>query len=169
MLTFPVLFIWLVCDYLVWRVYLCSTRVIVIMWWQAATSRPLSAILFFEGPHLQLDNTAFHFSDFRLSLHPVLHRELAILPIMHLRDGVSGGIMSRPRKRTWFLQPSEISELTVDTEYWWSKSIKQCKFIWGRSQSSRGRFWKCARGCHNLNHTAKQPVVTSPAIFVQCL
>ena len=59
---------------------------------------------------------AFHFSDFGLSLDPELHREIVVLPSNLLTVCVSGGIMSLPRKRTQFLQPSKISELTVDTE-----------------------------------------------------
>jgi hypothetical protein len=45
----------------------------------------------------------------------VLHTQLVILPTMHLTVDVSGGIMSRPRKRAQLLQPSKISELT-DTD-----------------------------------------------------
>jgi len=30
--------------------------------------------------------------------------------------GVSSGIMSRPRKRTWLVQPSKTSELIVDND-----------------------------------------------------
>jgi len=82
---------------------------------QAAISRNLSAILFFKGLHLELDNIVFHFSDFRLSLDPVLHRELVFLPTKHLTVGVSGG-MSRPCKRPRLLQPGEISELVFGTD-----------------------------------------------------
>jgi hypothetical protein len=46
----------------------------------------------------------------------VLHRELVFLPSNHLTVGVSGGIMSRPCERPRLLQPSEISELIVDTD-----------------------------------------------------
>jgi len=95
---------------LVWREYLRSTRVTAIIWGQAAINGTLSAILFFEGPHLELDNIVFHFSDFGLSLHPVLHRELVILPSNHLTFGVSGGIMSRSCKTPQLLQPTEISD-----------------------------------------------------------
>jgi len=83
---------------------------------QAAINRTLSAILFFEGPHLELDNTAFHSSDFGLSLDLVLHRKLIFPPSNHLTVGVSGGVMSRPSKRPRLLQPSEISELIVNTD-----------------------------------------------------
>jgi len=71
---------------------------------------------FFEGPHLELNNIAFHFSDFGLSLDPVLHGELVFLPSSHLTVGVSGGTMSQPSKRPRLLQHSEISELIVDTD-----------------------------------------------------
>jgi hypothetical protein len=77
------------------------------------TGRTLSAILFVEGPHLELDSIAFHFSDFGLSLLPVLHRELVILPTNRLIISVSGGIISRPCKRPRLLQPREVSELIV--------------------------------------------------------
>ena len=80
------------------------------------TGRTLSAILFFEGPRLELDSIVFHFSDFGLSLLPVLHRELVILHCSRLTISVSGGIISRPCKRPRLLQPSEISELIVDTD-----------------------------------------------------
>ena len=76
----------------------------------------LFAIPFFKGLHLELDNIVFHFSDFGLSLDPVLHRELVFLPSKHLTVGVSGGIMSRPCKRPRLLQPGEISELVFDTD-----------------------------------------------------
>ena len=76
----------------------------------------MSAILFFEGLHLELDNIVFRFSDFGLSLDPLLHRGLVFLPSNHLTVGVSGGIMSRPSKRSRLLQPCEISELIVDTD-----------------------------------------------------
>jgi hypothetical protein len=101
---------------LAWRVYLHSTWVTAIIWWQAAISRTLSTILFFEGPHLEVDNIAFHFSDFKLSLDPVLHRKLVYLPSNHLTVSVSGGIMSWPCKRPRLLQPREISELIFDTD-----------------------------------------------------
>ena len=80
------------------------------------TGRTLSAILFVEGPHLELDSIAFHFSDFGLSLLPVLHRELVILPSMHFTVGVSGGIMSGPGKRPRLLTPSKLAELIVDID-----------------------------------------------------
>ena len=86
------------------------------MWGEAAISITLSVTLFFEGPRLELNNIAFRFSDFGLSLDPVLHRELVFLPSNHLTVGVSGGIMSRPRKRPRLLQLREISELIVDTD-----------------------------------------------------
>ena len=76
----------------------------------------MSAILFFEGPHLELDNIAFRFSDSGQSLDPLLHRELAVLPSNHLTISVSGGIISRPSKRPRLLQPCGISELIVDTD-----------------------------------------------------
>ena len=83
---------------------------------QAAISRPLSAILFFEGSHLERDNIAFHFSAMELSLHPVLHRELFIFPSYHFTVSVSGGMMSQPSNRPCLLQPSKIPELIVDTD-----------------------------------------------------
>ena len=58
----------------------------------------------------------FHFSDFGLSLDPELHRELVVLPSNLLTVCVSGGIMSQSSKRPRLLQPSEISELIVDTD-----------------------------------------------------
>ena len=70
-------------------------------------SRTLSAILFFEGLHLELTNIAFHFS--------LLRRELVILPSRHLTVNVSSSIMSRPSKEPQLLQSSEISGLIVDT------------------------------------------------------
>ena len=70
----------------------------------------------FICPHLELDNSAFHFSDLGLSLDPVLHRQLVILPSKHLTVRVSGCIMSQPRKKQRLLQPREISELIVDTD-----------------------------------------------------
>ena len=83
---------------------------------QAAISRPLSAILYFEGSHLECDNIAFHFSAVVLSLHPVLHREHFIFPSKHFTVSVSGSVMSQPSKRPCLLQPSKISELIVDTD-----------------------------------------------------
>jgi len=52
----------------------------------------------------------------RLSLDPLLHRELVFLPSNQFIVGVSGGIISRPSKRSRLLQPREISELIVDTD-----------------------------------------------------
>jgi len=124
----------------------------VIIWWQVTISRTLSAILFFEGPHLELDNIMFCFSDLGLSLDPVLHRELVFLPSNHLTVGVSGGIMSWPSKRPKLLQPREISELIVDTDSDEATSVQLRAVL------------KVCQGCHNLNLTAKQPVVTSPAV-----
>ena len=57
----------------------------------------------------------FHFSDFGLSLHPVLHTDL-ILPNKHLTVSVSGSVMNGTSKRPWLLQSSEIFELIVDTD-----------------------------------------------------
>jgi len=74
--------------------YVFSTWVTAILLWQAAICRTLSAILFFERPHLELDNIVFHFLDFGLSLDPFLCRELVILPSNYLTEGVSGGIES---------------------------------------------------------------------------
>jgi len=44
-------------------------------------------------------NIAFHFSDFGLSLDPVLHKELVFLPSNHLIVGMSSGFICRPYKR----------------------------------------------------------------------
>jgi len=99
---------------LVWRMYLCCTYVTAIIWGQVTISRNLSAILFFEETNLVLDYIAFHFSDFGLSLRPVLHREFVVLPSNHLTFGVS--IMSQASERPRLLQPREISELIVDTD-----------------------------------------------------
>jgi len=79
------------------------------MWWQVTISRTLSVILFFEGPHLELDNIAFHFSDFGLSSDPVLHRAC-------FDSRCVCYVMSRPSKRPRLLEPREISELIVDTD-----------------------------------------------------
>jgi len=123
---------------LVWIVYQHSTRFTGIIWWQAAISRPLCAILFFEGPHLELDNIAFHFSDAGLSLHPVLHRELVIFPSKHLTVSVSCAIMSRPSKRPCLLQPSKISELIVHTDCDKAKVSSNVSSVEGGSESVPG-------------------------------
>jgi len=52
---------------------------------------------------------ASHFSEFWLSLDPVLRIELVFLPSNHLIVVVSGGIMCRPYKRPRLQQPGEIS------------------------------------------------------------
>ena len=74
------------------------------MWWQVTKSWTLSEILFFEGPHLELDNIAFLFSDFGLGLDPVLHRDFVFLPSNHLTVRVFGDVMSRRRKKPRLLQ-----------------------------------------------------------------
>ena len=138
---------------LVWSVYLRSPWVTVITWWQAAISRTLSAILFFEGPHLDLDNIAFHFPDFGLSLDPVFHTELVFLPINHLIVGVSGvdltsgqGCSIRAKYLNLFLT------LIVPKRDYQVTSVQFRDVL------------KACQGYHNLNLTAKQPVVTSPAV-----
>jgi hypothetical protein len=102
------------------------------------TGRTLSAILFVEGLHLELDNIAFHFSDFGLSLLPVLHRELVILPTNRLIIGVSGGIISRPSKRPRLLQPREVSELIVDADSDETRVLSNVISVEGGSESVPG-------------------------------
>jgi hypothetical protein len=102
------------------------------------TGRALSAILFFEGPHLELDNIAVHFSDFWLSLLPVLHRDLGILPSNRLTVGVNGGIISQPSKRPRLLQPSEISQLIVDTDSDKARVSRDISSVEGGSESVPG-------------------------------
>jgi len=56
--------------------------------------------------------------------------------------------MSRPNKRPRLLRPSEISELIVTKQDCQSTSVQLREVL------------KVCQGCHNLNHTAKQPLVT---------
>jgi hypothetical protein len=96
----------------------------------------------------------FHFSDFGLSLHPVLHTDLVILPNKHLTGGGSGSMMNgTTRKRPWSLQPSEISELIVDSDSDEARVSSDFSLVEGSMP-----------GVSNLNCTAKQPIVTSPGV-----
>jgi hypothetical protein len=64
--------------------------------------------------------------------------------------------MSRPSKRPRLLQPSEISELIVDTDSDEARVSSDIISLEGDISSvERGQ------GCHNLNLNAKQPVVMS--------
>ena len=89
----------------------------------------------------------FHFSDFVLSLHPVLHRELVILPSKHFTVGMRVGILNGP---------SEVSELIVDTENDEARV--------SRTSVQLREVLKVCQQCHNLSGTAKEPVVMSPAV-----
>jgi hypothetical protein len=80
----------------------------------------------------------FRFSDFVLSLDPLLHRELFFLPSNHLTVGMSGGIMSRSSKRPRLLQPREISELTVDTDSDEARVSSDVSLVEGGSESVPG-------------------------------
>jgi len=80
----------------------------------------------------------FRFSDFGLSLDPLLHRELVFLPSNHLTVGVSGGIMSRPSKRPRLLQPREISELIVDADSDKARVSSDVSSVEGGSESVPG-------------------------------
>jgi len=80
----------------------------------------------------------FHFSDFRLSLDPVLHRQLVFLPSNHLTVGVIGGVMSRPSKRPRLLQPREISEQIVDTDSDEVRASSDVSSVEGGSESVPG-------------------------------
>ena len=105
---------------------------------QAAISRPLSAIIFFEGPHLELHSIAFHYSDFWLGLHPVLHRDLVVLPSKYSIVHVNGGTMSRPSNRPQLLQPSKISELVADSDSDEARVLSDVSSIGGGSLSVPG-------------------------------
>ena len=77
----------------------------------------------------------------------MLLRELAILPNKHFTVGVRGGILSGP---------SKVSELIVDTD---SDDTRV-----SRTSVQLREILKVCQGCHNLNGTAKEPVVVSPAV-----
>ena len=103
-----------------------------------------------------LVNIAFRFSDCGLSLDPVLHREFVVLPSNHLTFGVSGVIMSQPSKSPRLLQPREISELIVDTD------IDEASVSSDFSSVEGG--YESGPGLSQPQPSAKQPVVTSPAV-----
>jgi len=84
----------------------------------------------------------------------MLQRELVILPNKHLTVSVNGGIMSGPNKRPRLLRPSEISELIVTKQECQATSVQLREVL------------KMCQGCHNLNHTTKQPVVTESSSSV---
>jgi len=60
--------------------------------------------------------------------------------------------MTQPCKRPRLLQPREISELIFDTDSDKARVSRDVSSVEGGSES------------HSLNLTAKQPVVTSPAV-----
>jgi hypothetical protein len=87
------------------------------MWWLAAIIRPLSAILFFWKAPISDWDIAFHFSEFELSWHPVLHRELVVLFFpLSISELVCLVALSWPSKRRKLLRHGKISELNVDTD-----------------------------------------------------
>ena len=86
----------------------------------------------------------------------MLHREFVVLPSNHLTVGLSGGIMSRPSKRPRLLQPREISELIVDTD------IDEASVSSDFSSVEGG--YESGPGLSQPQPSAKQPVVTSPAV-----
>jgi len=102
------------------------------------TGRTLSVIHFFEGPCLELGNIKFHFSDFGLSLLPVLHRELFILPSNSLTISVSGGTISQPSKRPRLLQLGKIYELIVDTDSDEARVSSDVSLVEGGSENVPG-------------------------------
>ena len=120
------------------------------MWWQVTINRAISAILFFEGPHLELE-IMFHFTDFGLRFNHsvVLHRELVSSNSALDSRCERWHDMSRRSKRPWLLQPCEISgPVTLIL------TKREC-------QATSVQLWevpKMCQGCHNLNRTTKQPV-----------
>ena len=77
----------------------------------------------------------------------MLHRELVILPNKQFTVGVRGGILNGP---------SKVSEQVVDTD---SDEARV-----SRTSVQLREVLKMYQGCHNLNGTAKEPVVVSPAV-----
>ena len=77
----------------------------------------------------------------------MLHRELVILPNKQFTVGVRGGILSGP---------SKVSELIVDTD--------SDEAMVSRTSFQLKEVLKVRQGCHNLNGTAKELVVVSPAV-----
>jgi hypothetical protein len=86
----------------------------------------------------------------------MLHREIVILPNMHFAIGVIGGIMIGLGKSDLLLTPSKIAEPIVDTD---SDEARVSSDV-----SQLREDLKVCQGCHNLNCTARQPVVMSQTV-----
>jgi hypothetical protein len=86
------------------------------MWWQATINRPVSAILFFWRAHSEI-KIAFHFSDFGLSFTLCCVAQRTCLSYSTFDSRCEWWWKMSPwSKWSRSLQPSEISELIVDTD-----------------------------------------------------
>ena len=142
-------------NYLVWRVYLCSTWLSDNMV-TVCNKQNFICYPFLQRTPFRARQYCIPFLRLRAEFRSVLYRELVFLPSKHLTVSVSGGIMSQPCKRPRLLQPGEISELIFDTDSDEARLSSDVSSVHG--------LLKACQSYHNLNLTAKQPVVTSPAV-----
>jgi len=116
-----------VTNCLVWRVYLHSTRV-------TATQQTFICHPFLWSAPLRVWHIVFHFSDFGLSLHPVLHIQILFFQISIWQSvWVVAWWMEQQARGCGCCSPAKYLNWR-----WWSESIK-------RHQFSRERLWKYAR------------------------
>ena len=122
--------------------------------WQAAISRPSSAILFIWRAPFRGWDIAFHFSDLRLSLHPQCCLESLLFYPISISQSVWGVAY-------WVDQAKYLNWLL--TQIVMTRGFQGLQFSWGR-------FWKCARGVTTSMVLPKSQLLWVLRFnFVQCL